>query len=259
MTTIREQAIAERTELIQQYNPVTGNLLSDAKDILLRFLQEFFYQMPRGKNLFHFDPGEGWETDELTSELIITDSGAINTDTLEKRPAIIVSRNQFSYGNLGMDNFVSSIGTNDKRTHTDLLQGSFTINCLSRLGLEAEKLALMIARAIKIHRRMLQQAGFFQIGQQITIGPESPAATIYPGGSDEDYVMVGVTFPCYWQETWKINPSGLDSLNSVLLTVKNIAKTFDGSLLYPDSINSDDTINSSSDGVIIQTWTLSSE
>lgn len=156
-----------------------------------------------------------------------------------------------------MDNFVSSIGSTAKRTHTDLLQGSFSINCLARLGLEAEKLALMVARAIKIHRRMLQQAGFFQIGQQITIGPESPAATLYPGGSDEDYVMVSVTFPCFWQETWKINPTGLNLLNSVKLTVNSIAKKFNGSLLYPDSINTDGTVNSSSNGVIIQTWTSS--
>jgi len=155
-----------------------------------------------------------------------------------------------------MDNLVSSIGSTGSRRHTDLLQGSFTINCLARLGLEAEKLALLVAKAIKMHRRMLQQAGFFQIGQQISIGPESPAATIYPGGSDEDYVMVGVTFPCFWQETWNVTPSGLEALNSVKLTVQSITTKFDGSLLYPDSINQDGAVNEESAGVVIQKWTL---
>lgn len=253
--TTRQTAINARVAEVLKYNPVSGNYLSDAKDVLLKFLQEFFYQMPRNKNLFHFDPGEGWQTDELTSEVIITDSGAMNTDTLEKRPAIIVSRNQFAYANLGLDNLVKVTGVNDLRTHSDLLQGSFSINCVSKLGLEAEKLALLVTRALKSHRRLLQQAGFFQIGQNITVGPENPAASIFPGDSDEDYVLVTVTFPCYWQDVWSVNPTGLTVINSIKLTVNSIERKFDGSLLYPDSINSNGTINESSNGVIVQTWT----
>ena len=158
MATTRAESIAARQAQIEEYNPITGNLLSDAKDLLLRFLQEFFYKMPSGQNLFDFEPGSAWATEEIQSEVIISDAGTVNTDTIEKRPAIILSRGPFAYANLGLDNITGINSTIDKRTHSDLLNGSFNISCISRLGLEAEKMALMVAKALKTHSRVLQLA-----------------------------------------------------------------------------------------------------
>ena len=168
---------------------------------------------------------------------------------------IILSRGTFAFGNLGLDNVIGINGATEKRTHSDLLNGSFSVNCISKIGLEAEKMAVLVAKAIKTHRRILQVSGFFQIGQQITIGPESPASSLFPGDSDEDYVMVTVSFPAYWQESWTIEPTGLNLLNSIKLNINNIARKFNGSLLYADSISESGEVNSASKGVIIQTWT----
>ena len=180
----------------------------------------------------------------------------IGTHTVEKRPAIIVSRNPFQYTNLALDNLVSHDYKTDKRTHTDMVQGSFTINCISRFGLEAETLAIIVAKALKIYRRQLQRYGFFQIGQSVQIGAESSANQFISGDSDEDFMLVGVTFPVYYQETWTIKPTEVQMLTKIQGILHTISRRADGSLVYPDSIDSNGTVNTSSLGVSVTEWTI---
>tara|TARA_Y100000114_G_C11746180_1_gene321714 strand:- start:553 stop:1335 length:783 start_codon:yes stop_codon:yes gene_type:complete len=253
--------IAARDLLVLQANPRTGNWLSDTKDILIRFLQEYFSLQTPGEGMFHFSRGSiGGDlgpTDEENTEVIITDAGSVGTETVEKRPAIILSRGPFAYANTSLDNFLSQSDTSDKRTHTDLLLGSFVINCVSRNGLEAERLALLVGKAIRIHRRRIQLAGFFQIGQRIRIGSETAANQLVSGDSDEDFISVPVTFPVYYQETFSVETTAT-ALAKITATIYSVAKKFDGSLLLPDSYNSDGTINPSSDGVVVSSWTVAS-
>lgn len=259
--TLREEDITARDALVLQANPRTGNWMSDTKDILIRFLQEYFSLQTPGEGMFYFAKGitEGdlGPTDEENTEVIITDAGSLGTDVVEKRPAIVLARGPFAYANTALDNFLGSEEVNDKRTHTDLLTGSFVINCVSRNGLEAEKLALLVAKAIRIHRRRIQLAGFFQIGQRIRIGSESPANSIVSGDSEEDFIAVPVTFPVYYQETFSVQSSAT-TLAKITATVYAVARKFNGSLLYPDSYNSDGTINASSSGVVVSSWTVAS-
>ena len=194
--------------------------------------------------------------DEEVTELIITDGGTVNTDTVEKRPVIIVSRTPFQYNNLGMDNLLTESFKSGKRVHTDLISGAYTINCISRLGLEAETLALSVAKALKFYRRELQKYGFFQIGQRVTIGAETPANSFFGGDSDEDYINVPVSFPVSYQETWSISPKDVTTLSKINSTIYSIAKDLKGSLLSPDSIDSSGDVNTSSDGVTVASWTL---
>tara|TARA_Y100001938_G_C8082702_1_gene430125 strand:- start:1413 stop:2192 length:780 start_codon:yes stop_codon:yes gene_type:complete len=245
---------------IETYYPRTGNYLSDTKDILLKFFQKFFYEMPTDQNLFHFEPGSeslDYSTAETETELIITDGGSINTDTLEKRPAIIISRGPFAYANTSMDQLLSVKASNAKRTHTDLVTGSFVINCISSVGLEAERLASMVARALRIYRRDLQEAGFHLVGNMIRIGQESSPGQILSGDSDEDFVNVPVTFPVYYQDSWTVTPEA-QLLNNIKITLQAVFYKHDGSLLYPDAVDSDGNVNESSEGVIVESWKDSS-
>jgi len=245
----------EFDELIQTYNPRTGNWLSDTKDILLRFLQDFFYGMPSGENLFHYEPGEETgQTSELETELIIGVAGAINTDTVEKRPAIMISRGPFGYGDTSLDSLQHLEFDTGKETRTDLLSGSFTVHCVSRIGEEAEKLALLVAKAIRIYRVPLQQAGFFNIGLRIRIGEESPAHTLMPGDSDEDFIAVAVSFPVYYEESWTYEYPNAETLSALKVIANTVFRDFDGDLLYPDAIDEDGDPDPSSEGVIVSTW-----
>lgn len=258
---VRSEDIAARDALVLKANPRTGNWLSDTKDILIRFLQEYFALQTPGEGMFYFAKGNVsgalGPTDEENTEVIITDSGSLGTDVVEKRPAIVLARGPFSYANTALDNFLDLKHVNEKRTHTDILTGSFVINCVSRNGLEAEKLALLVAKAIRIHRRRIQLAGFFQIGQRIRIGSESPANGVVSGDSEEDFISVPVTFPVFYQETFSVQPTAA-TLAKITATVYAVARKFNGSLLFPDSYNTDGTINTSSDGVVVSSWTVAS-
>jgi hypothetical protein len=145
--------------------------------------------------------------------------------------------------------------TSGERTHTDLLTGSFSINCVSRNGLEAERLALLVAKAIRIYRRHLQRAGFFHIGHLVQVGTESPAGSLVSGDSDEDFVVVPVTLPVYYQTSWKVGYNAT-LLNSIVFKAQTVFRKLDWSLLVPDSINEDGSINESSEGVIVAAWTV---
>ena len=144
----------------EQYNPRTGNWLSDTKDILIRFFQDFFYGMPAGEqpSLFHFEPsGEGdYGTSTKETEIIISDSGTVNTESVEKRPLLIINRGPFAYGNTSMDHLQSVRGSDDKKTFTDLLTGSFTLHCIAREGLEA-RVATYEARVAEAQRLRAEQ------------------------------------------------------------------------------------------------------
>jgi hypothetical protein len=247
----------ENYALWESYNPRTGSWLSDCKDILLRFLQEVFYLMEPDQGLFHFEPGtQEWETEESETELIISDSGAINTDTVAKRPALIISRGPFAYGNTSLDQLLSHTAVTDKRTHTDLITGSFVINCISRHGLEAEKLALIVAKSIRAYRRQLQKAGFFLIGNLIQTGSESPAGSLVAGDSDEDFINVPVILPVYYEESWTAEPDVAETLDKIVLKANFIATHLDGSLVYSDALDADGNPVVASEGVIVQAWTV---
>ena len=248
----------ENYALQEQYNPRTGNWLSDTKDILLRFLQDLFFQMPPGSGCYHFQPGqEKGSTDSETTELIISDAGSVNTDSVEKRPAIIISRGPFAYGNTSLDQLLKKepgVG-HEERVHTDLLSGSFVLNCVSRAGLEAEEVALIVAKAIRIYRRELQKAGFFQIGSMVQVGTETPAGALVSGDSDEDFINVPVSFPIFYQESWIVEKEA-QLLEAISVTIQYVARQWDGSLLVPGSVDQDGNPIEGSDGVIVQAWTI---
>ena len=245
--------------LQEQYNPRTGHWLSDTKDILLRFLQDLFFQMPPGEGSYHFQPGqEPGSTDEERTEIVVNDAGKVNTDSVEKRPAIIISRGPFAYGNTSLDHLLKKepgLG-HEERVHTDLLSGSFVVNCVSRTGLEAEEVALIVAKAIRYYRRELQKAGFFHIGTLVQVGSETPAGALVSGDSDEDFINVPVSFPVYYQESWTVEPQDATLLAAISATIQYVARQWDGSLLVPGSVDDEGNPVEGSDGVIIQAWTI---
>lgn len=250
----------ENYALQEQYNPRTGNWLSDTKDILLRFLQDLFFQMPAGDGCFHFEAGQHpGSTDEENTEIIISDAGSVNTDSVEKRPAILISRGPFAWGNTSLDQLLKKEPgvSSFRRVHTDLLSGSFVLNCVSRAGLEAEEVALIVARAIRIYRRQLQKAGFFHIGTLVQVGSETPAGALVSGDSAEDFINVPVSFPVFYQDSWIVDKDA-QLLNAICARVEYVARRFDGSLLNPGSVDSEGNPIEGSDGVIIQAWTIES-
>lgn len=251
MTPPQPETVKEAT---LRLNPRTGNWLSDTKDILLRFLQDVFSEMPEGHLRFVHGTEPG-SMDAQNTEVCILDSGTHATDTGEKRPAIIVSRGPMAYGNVGFDNLLRKKPGDPvaERVHTDLISGSFVFNCLSRSSLEAELMALICAKSLKMYRRELQKAGFFHIGTTVQIGNESGPGALVGGDSAEDFVLVAVSFPVYYEESWKVLPVA-PRLAGVSARIEAVLRKLNMDPWLPTMIDSEGHPIEGADGVIIQAW-----
>lgn len=195
-------------------NPGKDNLQTNApgfvKDVYLTFLRDFFGQMPARDGLFHFTGNE-----DPTSELHITDQAAVQKTILEKRPSLILQRGALGWASLGLDQ-LKDLGVQDGReVHSDLLSGTMTIHCISRVGLEAERLAWNVLFAIKSLKAEMQKRGIFEVGREGQLGTETPPGALVGGDVDTHTVDVPVYSPFYVQITWSVKPVKETKLNRI--------------------------------------------
>jgi hypothetical protein len=254
MTRAEDQAFNEA--LWESHNPRTGDWVSDGKLVLIRFLRQVFHETPRvdatsGK----MGPSFHWEADPSVSELSILDKNSLSTDSLGRRPAIIVGRGEFRYGNISIDHMQSMSPSTGETKFTDLVQGSYVLHCVASNGRVAEILAMYVARAVRVFRRELQKAGYHLIGTHISVGEESDAGELMGPDSKSTYRQVPVVFPVYYQDNWAITPDErlLQELSVKLLAV---ATKFGGGLVDPDSVDEEGRPVEGHDLVIVSEWVL---
>lgn len=253
----REEELAAAQALQEQYNPRTGDWLSDGKLILLRFLRDLFFQMPREQpgTSGRRGPSFHWEEDDSVSELVISDKNSLDTDSVGARPAIIVSRGDFQFGNIAIDQLLRQTAHDGKRVHTDLVAGSYTIHCVASEGRVAEILAVIVARALRVFRRELQRAGYHLIGNVVGVGQESDANEVLGQDADSKYRQVAVSFPVYYQDAWTVTPQA-ELLQRISFKLLAVAARFDGGLVDPDSVDEQGRPIEGHPHVIVLEWTL---
>lgn len=178
-------------------NNVAGRL----KDIYLTFLQDFFAAVP-DDDPFHFTG-----SDTAESKIEIIDISSTNKEVVEKRPAIILQRSPLAWSRIGLDQLKSHDIANDIRRHTDMITGTMTLHCISKLSLSAERLASQVFYALKFHRRELQRRGIFDGGQEAQLGSETPPGAIVGGDVDPHTTDVPVYSPFYVQVSWESRPA----------------------------------------------------
>lgn len=170
-----------------------------AKDTILGILQEFFsVEKNVGQDyLFNRNMAE--------SKVLIADKYTINLEEVEKRPAIVVMRGPQSWGRRGLDQFLQWEGPNTGRRHTDLVQGTFNITCMSRQGLEAETLAHCVFGFFSFFKGPIREAiqGVHDI-QGVILGEELVARS----DSDIDVSVVPVTVSLLFQWSWLVEQKG---------------------------------------------------
>ena len=193
--------------------------------LFVLFLQTTFGQFEKG--------AYRWDSTEENSDITISDQATVNKEVVEKRPAIIVSRGPAAFANIALDQFAGPLmvkqsdGTfkftpnSDPVTaaqrHTDLISASVTYNCLSREGVEAQRIAWIAMYATRVLKRILLGAGLHRVGEELQVGSESPPGSIIQGDANE-IILVAVQVPFYFQDTWTISP-----LDKTLLTKVAIA------------------------------------
>ena len=185
------------------------------KDVYLSFFQEYFSKQNTGD--FRFT---GNDVNE--SEIHITDAFSIEKQVIEKRPAIMVQRGPMSWANLGLDQLKELDFTTGREVHSDLLSGTMTIHCISRQGLEAERLAWIVLFALKSLKKVLQVRGLFDVGREAQIGAETSPSALVSGDTVAHTTEVPVYSPFYVQITWENEPVNVSQLSGVDVNINPI-------------------------------------
>lgn len=176
--------------------------------LVLTFLQGLFEQQ---------DPGcFQWNEDLEESEIVITDEAPINLERVGARPAISTVRGTVQWGQTSLDEKQTYNMATEQRTHIDLLRGTLSINCCSRVDLESEYIAWIVANHMWLLRRLLMKfTPVHEIGRGNSIGSPSPAGAIVSGDTEGEWINTVVTVPFFLQVGGKVTPLNLPALNSI--------------------------------------------
>jgi len=198
--------------------------------IFIRFLQVVFQGFEKG--------AYRWDPDDKNSDIIISDQATIKKDEVEKRPAILVVRGPLALTNIAMDQFAGPILQRDSqgkeffkpnldpqtgaRRHTDLSSCTMTYNCLSREGIEAQRLAWICGYFTRTLKRTLMKTGMHRVGEEVQFGSESAPGTLVSPDSNE-IVLVSVSVPFYFQDSWSVEPVDKLLLKDVEVALRSVS------------------------------------
>jgi len=210
---------------LPQPQGVSEDPLSQYTRVFTKFLQLVFASFAKGNYQ--------WSSDSETSDIIIQGEGTMALEVVEKRPSIIVSRGPVAFTNVAIDQFAGPLldaktgritlnydPATGSRRHTDLLASTMTYNCLSSEGLEAQRLAWICAYATRALKRSLMQVGIHRVGEDIQVGAESaPGAIVQPDTTE--IIMVSVSVPFFFQQTWTVEPEDKTLLNQVSIALRS--------------------------------------
>jgi hypothetical protein len=184
--------------------PIVDNLMTDeVKNRLIEFLRFIFSRSDRFQ----------YNDDELASKISISDIFPKKED-YEKKPALVVRRENLILTNRGIGHFHSwTLSKNFGSRFMDLLQSQCVIECYSREGLEAEKLANIVFASLLYFRRKLREVGRIHDVLVANIGPEVPVRT----SSEITLAMVPVQLSFTFTESWTTEEIGKEIFNGVIL------------------------------------------
>lgn len=186
--------------------------------LFVTFVQGLFAAAPKGA--YH------WVDDEENTDILIVNENRIDPEVLGKRPAITFTRGPLQFYSLGIDDRVSYDFALDKKTKGVLVPGTMTINCLSRVELEAEDLAWVVTEHIWLLRDLLMKAGFFDIGRAPQIGSPSPAGSIIMNDQGDEFTAVPITVPFQFARNSSFTPLGMQIVNRIRQELTLGVKTF---------------------------------
>jgi hypothetical protein len=149
-----------------------------------------------------------WELDNEETDIIISDENPIKTDTLGKRPCITCTRAPVAFYTLGLDDLLEYNMSTGARKKSVLLPGTMSINCCSRVPLEAEQLAWIVAEHLWMLRDVMRRWGFYDIGRNLTIGAPSPPGAIIQNDSGDEWYVVTITSPFQMHRMSEVTPLG---------------------------------------------------
>jgi hypothetical protein len=199
---------------------IEANWLEDplnyAVKAFIAFLQTIWEEAPIGS--MH------WSAIDEESELIITEENPVHVNSKEQKPAISVIMGPTRFNGSSLDDLVHVSATNAKEIHTDLIPGTMTLNCLSRVAQEARFLGWQCARNIWILRKLFcKESHIHDTGRNISIGPISPAGALVQGDTEGEWHSVQVSCPFFLQWTDSVTPLRHDWSGRPIHSLQNIS------------------------------------
>jgi hypothetical protein len=169
----------------------------------IAFLQTIFEARPPGCYR--------WLPEIEETELVITEESPVRVQAVEQRPAISVILGPVRFNGSSLDDLVTVSAKNAQETHTDLIPGNMTLNCLSRVRQECRSIAWQCARMTWILRKVfISETLFHEMGRNNQISSVSPAGELVVGDTEGDWHVVSVTVPFFLQWSDTVTPLGND-------------------------------------------------
>jgi len=201
-STREEQEVSQ----ILRYNP-----LRFVREAYVRFIQGLFFAAPKG--WYH------WELDLEETDIVVSDENPIKTDVLGKRPCISCTRGPVALYTLGLDDMLQYNMQTGGKKKTILIPGTISINCCSRVPLEAEQIAWIVAEHLWMLRDTMRKWGFYDVGRNLAIGAPSPPGSIIQNDGGDEWYVVTITSPFQIGRISQTTPLGERIAASVEMTL----------------------------------------
>lgn len=188
--------------------------LQHVRVLFVSFVQGLFAESPVGS--YHWDP------DIDKTEIVISDESPIKLEVLNQRPAISFTRGPVQFYGLGLDDMQFYDMRTAKKTKAILVPGTMSINCCSRVDIESENIAWVVAEMLWLLRELLLKQGFFELGRHPQISSPSPAGSIVMGDQGDEWFCTTVSIPYQFPRMSNFTPLGNEIANSIELSLEAV-------------------------------------
>ena len=187
---------------------------------VLSFLKWRFSTLPAGS--YQWKPETEDSPDQTGSEVYLGAETPIRPEVVGQRPAITVGRSQAVFQGTGL----GDMGHVDLATGAimkmDVIPTNLVINVLSRLPVEAEKLAWFVVEQIWAYREAIIRNEpthcILYLGQRPALSPPTPAGSLVADSVDFSWCAVVVTFPVFLQHSVSLMPLGRTVVRGIELS-----------------------------------------
>ena len=200
--------------------PFYDDLLYKATAGFVLLLKALFKDQPAGQYK--------WAKDKTDSEIIITDQHPINLEVQEKRPAIVTIRGPASWAAASLGQTVQHAWITDKVVKQDLISTTISFACVSREGVEAQRLSWFIFTMLPLFKPIIHRSipGVFDVGARMQVSPEVDAGALVQGSSSPEWKMVQVMCPLTLWHKSSIESADPLYLERIEMTMKGLSTDF---------------------------------
>ncbi len=165
---------------------------------LISFLKWRFSTLPAGA--YQWKPETESTPDQAGSEIFIGADTPLQTQQIGQRPAITVLRAAAMFQGIGIGDWAYTDLATGTKSRMDIIPTNVMINVLSRLPVEAERLAWFCAEQIWTLREEIvrSEPSIMYVGTRPSISAPSPAGALVDS-TDFEWTAVVVSFPAWLQ------------------------------------------------------------